>query len=69
VGKQKFFESFQLSTKQRRIKGYGAPGRFGGMGGVTGPIEPASHPHHHLPKVARAPYTSPPDMCAWAWNI
>jgi hypothetical protein len=31
--RQKFLESFQLSTKQRRIKGYGAPGRFGGMGG------------------------------------
>lgn len=33
LGKQKIFESFRLSMNLRRIKGYGAPMRFGGMGG------------------------------------
>jgi len=30
LGKRKIFESFRLSTNQRRIKGHGAPGCFGG---------------------------------------
>jgi len=33
LGKRKIFESFRLSRNQRRIKGHGAPGCFGGMGG------------------------------------
>jgi len=46
LGKQKFLESFRLSTHLRRIKGYGAPGRLGGVPLLRVPSGPDSHPHH-----------------------
>ena len=68
-GKAEVFKSFQLSRHQRRIKGYGAPGSFGGMGGSLILLSLTRVHTIHSPKVALCPYTSPPDMCAWAWNI
>jgi hypothetical protein len=67
--KQKFFESFRLSTHQRRIKGYGAPARFGPMGGSLVPLSQTPVHTKHSLKVALCPYGSPPTMGAWAWNI
>ena len=33
LAEQKIFEGFRLSTHQRRVRDYGAPEGFGGMGG------------------------------------
>jgi hypothetical protein len=68
LGKQKSLRASNCQGTKDVLKGMGPLG-FLGVWGVTGFIETDSHPHHHSPKVARAPYTSPPDMGAWAWNI
>jgi len=67
--KQKFLESFRLSTHERRIKEYGAPGRFGGYPSFGSHLSQTPIHTIQLLKVALRPCTSPPDMCGWTWNI
>jgi len=69
LGKQKFLESFRLSTHERRIKEYGAPGRFGGYPSFGSHLSQTPIHTIQLLKVALRPCTSPPDMCGWTWNI